>query len=390
MKLARRALEVALRNVIPTRVFDSLNEDLQSTLLNLVQECSWELRFENQRGGRGFYLEDICSKLAILQDRDPREILIYVLKLWELNLVHAKGMVFEEGNDLAHIDLWKGKRWFFESKFYEKVSEELLLKNPHLKTYCCRMPMEQSSLQYIRVLELIGYEELEHLDLSEFPSLQSLTFRECPKMNLVRGWEVATRLESISITYIVVHIDFDTLKRFSHMMENGCYFNVLVIPWQLSQFSQCAKLRRLDIFGERKLSEIDFKGLKFLEFLSLGCCTFSSIQGLSALQALKTLHLQWCPGLRRVPGLGCLKELTDLNLCYSGIEDVIGVGELHLLTSLNFFGCTSLKWLPFLGHLRELVYLDLGETGVKEILGRENLMNLKTLSWDTSEGDPTK
>jgi len=70
--------EVALCNVIPASEFSSLNEDLQSTLLNLVQECSWTSWHPEVRNGNFFDVESVCRRLAILQKRDPREILNYV------------------------------------------------------------------------------------------------------------------------------------------------------------------------------------------------------------------------------------------------------------------------------------------------------------------------
>jgi len=71
-------IEVALCNAIPSNVFNSFNEDLQSTLLNLVQECSLKDWFRTIKNGKFFGLEVVCRRLAILQDREPREILDYV------------------------------------------------------------------------------------------------------------------------------------------------------------------------------------------------------------------------------------------------------------------------------------------------------------------------
>jgi len=298
-------------------------------------------------------------------------------------------MGFEEGKDLTRIDLWKGKIWLLKFWVYQEILEDVLCKNPHLKTYYNSFPIEQCSLQYVKVLSLNRCGELEHLDLREFPNLRFLAISDCPQFNLVTGWEVARSLGSIEIRLCISYGSFPNLQYLSFLKEfaiNRWGLKESLIPQQLSQFSQCAKLRRLEIWDDKNLSKIadltNLKYLKFLEFLDLGACTFSNIQGLSGLQALKTLHLKFCKSLRRVPDLGCLKGLTELNMSYSGVEDVIGVGELHMLTFLNLNGCESLKWLPFLGHLKALIYLDLRFTGVKEILGREDLMSLKTLCWN--------
>jgi len=294
-------------------------------------------------------------------------------------------MVFEEGKDLAHIDLWKGKTWSFDSGLYEKILKELLYKNPHLQTYCNSYPIEKSSLQYIRLLRLGGCGELKHLDLRDFPSLRSLAIWHCPNFNLVTNWEVATGLRSLDISGCNAYKIFTNIEYLISLREfslTGCHRSS--IPWQLAQFNQCSKLRRLQIIssyidGSSGIVDLkNLKDLKFLEVLSLGRYSFSSIQGLIGLQALTTLDLYSCTSLSRVPELGCLKGLTYLDMSFSSVEDVVGVEELYLLTLLDLHGCYSLKWLPFLGHLKALVYLDVWGTFVKEIPGKEDLISLKT------------
>jgi Leucine-rich repeat (LRR) protein len=60
------------------------------------------------------------------------------------------------------------------------------------------------------------------------------------------------------------------------------------------------------------------------------------------------------------------------------------VQELHLLTQLDLSGCTSLKTLPWLGHLKALTDLDISWSGVEEILGVEDLVSLKFLRCEGS------
>jgi len=304
--------------------------------------------------------------------------------------VNMVDMDSEEGNDLAHIDLWKDKTWFLKLGFYKTISKEVLCKNPQFQTYCNSFPIEQSSIQHIRVLRLSSCRKLEHLDLRDFPRLRSLSIWRCTRFNSVTGWEVATSLASLEIGGCDAFLDFPEVRYLFALREIavlGRKFNKVTITWQLCQISQCAELRRLDIGYDNiyssEIADLEcLKELEFLEFLSLEHCTFSSIRGLSGLQALTTLRLCCCHGFRRVQGLGCLKGLTCLDMCWSSVENIQGVEELHLLTSLVLCGCKSLKELPFLGHLKALVYLDLRWTSVKEILGREGLTNLKTLEWN--------
>jgi len=348
-------------------------------------------------GGRKvFDLELVCERLANAQDRERREILKYVFELWKVDVVKVKDMVFEEGYDLAHIEFWEHKTWFLKLGLYEKISEEVLCKNPQFQTYCYSFPIEQSSMQYIRVLELWECHELEHLDLMEFPSLRSLAIWSCRQFSSVTGWEVATSLASLEISDCDAFLDFPEVRYLFALREivlGGWKSNKSTIPCHLSQISQCAKLRRLEISHEESFSKIadleNLKGLKFLEYLSLHACTFSSIRGLSGLQALTTLCLWNCRGFTRVPELGCLgclTGLTHLDMFGSSVENIQGVEELHLLTSLVLHDCWSLKELPFLGQLKDLVYLDLRGTGVKEIPGRESLTNCKIFKGDLFPG----
>jgi len=49
--------------------------------------------------------------------------------------VSVVDMDFDEGKDLLHIDLWKGKTWFLMFWVYEEISNKVLLQNSHLKTF---------------------------------------------------------------------------------------------------------------------------------------------------------------------------------------------------------------------------------------------------------------
>ncbi|KAG0618726.1 hypothetical protein M758_4G088200 [Ceratodon purpureus] len=370
------------RQLIVIPGFSSLDEDLRSTLLDLIQFFSMQalLILYNCE------LEDVCRRLAIVQDRQPSEIRGYVFKLSELKLVNLKYIDAFPG--LQHLqlrDLW----------VYKKFVKEVLGKNPDFDTYLemCdnrdsvafpEAPLSWSLLQ-IRVLSLQRCSSLEHADLSHFPELRYLSIQGCGELKAVTGWEVVQKLGWLEIRHCESYVDFPpvqclpSLREFSVVSSTRWVSHMIPVP----DFSQCVQLRRLQIFyyNSWALNSMDLSSLRSLEDLTLWSCVgLTTIQGLSGLQhSLTKLNLVWCSALRKVPELGWLKALTHLNMRGSGVEEIPGLEDLHLLTHLILGRCESLKALPHLGHLKALTWLDISCSGVEEIPGAQDLHNLESL-----------
>jgi Leucine-rich repeat (LRR) protein len=279
---------------------------------------------------------------------------------------------------------------------YKKFLEKVLRKNPDFDIYSQerddydsvsfpKVPIVSFTLRRIRVLSLHRCRNLECADLSEFPKLRSLAIMECDELKSVIGWEVVKELGWLRISDCRFYEDFPRVQSLPSLRELRLDYNgssaLQVIP--VPDWSQCVRLRRLEIWdsdSSSALNSVDLSTLRFLEVLKLWeCSALKTIQGLSGLHSLTELDLQECRALRRVPELGCLKALTHLDMSWSGVEEIPEVQELHLLTSLDLCGCRSLKTLPWLGHLKALACLYISYSGVEEIPGVEDLVSLEYL-----------
>ncbi|KAG0618777.1 hypothetical protein M758_4G091500 [Ceratodon purpureus] len=361
--------------------FSTLDEDLRSTLLNLIQFLTLKVWYNK----RTCKLEEACRLLAIVQDRESSEIRGNIFKLSELKLVNLK---YDDRVGVECLQL-------SDLRVYKKFVKKVLCKNPDLNTFLemrdnrhsvafPKAPLSGSLLR-IRVLRLWKCSKLEHADLSQFPELRYLSIQCCGELKAVTGWEVVQKLGCLQIWYCKSYVDFPPVQCLLSLREFIVVSNSTwashMIP--VSDFSQCVRLLSLSIWGYNSLAlnSMDLSSLRFLEVLNfLDCDGLTTIQGLSGLQhSLTKLNLGGCRDLRRVPELGWLKALTHLNMSCSGVEEIPGLEDLHLLTQLMLHGCRSLKALPHLGHLKALTYLSISYTFVEEIPGVEELLSLESL-----------
>ncbi|KAG0618736.1 hypothetical protein M758_4G088800 [Ceratodon purpureus] len=374
-------LKNSLKREVVIPGFSTLDEDLRSTLLDLIQFFSMQARLVYT-----CEFEEACRLLAIVQDRQPSEIRGYIFKLSELKLVNLH---HDNRKGVQHLEV-------LDLRVYTKFVKKVLCKNPDFNTFLeiynnrgsvafPEAPLSGSLLR-IRVLSLFECSNLEHADLSHFPELRYLTIEGCGELKAVTGWEVVQKLGWLEIGNCMSYVDFPpvqylpSLRGFSIVGDSRW---VRHYSQCVPDFSQCVLLRSLEIrnYNFPALNSMDLSSLRFLEVLTFGNCDgLTTIQGLSGLQhSLTELDLEGCRVLRRVPELGWLKALTLLNMSLSGVEEIPGLQDLHLLTQLKLRGCRSLKALPHLGHLKALTYLDISRSGVEEIPGAQDLHNLESL-----------
>ncbi|KAG0579279.1 hypothetical protein KC19_4G087800 [Ceratodon purpureus] len=368
------------RQVIAIPGFSTLDEDLRSTLLDLIQFFSMQAWYEVT----SWVLEEACRRLAIVQDRHPSEIRGYIFKLAKLKLVNFNG-------DFEGVQRLEGSDLGVFKKFVKKV----LCKIPDLNTFLEMRDNRDSvafpeaslscSLLRIRVLSLYNCSKLEHADLSHFPELRYLTIEECGELKAVTGWEVVQKLGWLEIRQCKSYVDFPPVQCLPSLREFSVASSTRWVSHMIPvlDFSQCVRLRRLEIWGYNSLAlnSMDLSSLRFLEVLKFSnCAGLTTIQGLSGLQhSLTKLNIVWCFALRRVPELGWLKALTHLDMRDNGVEEIPGLVDLHLLTQLILLRCVSLKALPHLGHLKALTHLNICYSGVEEIPGAQDLHNLESL-----------
>ncbi|KAG0557610.1 hypothetical protein KC19_11G143600 [Ceratodon purpureus] len=379
--------------------FSTLDEDLRFTILNLIQALLMKKWSERNRrcfdDPTVFELEVLCQWLAIVQDRRPLDIYIFMIKLFKLKLLNIECAILKRssGPEMKDGLISKERICLKHLRVYKRFLDKVKCKNPDFDNYLeiCNnhdsvsFPKAPSSLplQQIRVLSLYNCQELKQADLSNFPELRSLAIEGCDNLEEITGWEVVKELGWLEIRSCRSCKDFPCVQWLPSLRELcfGSCGSLALRSALMPDFSQCVQLRRLEILENNisAMNMMDLSQLRFLEVLTLGCCcALTTIQGLSGLHSLTQLDLS-CDALTRLPELGSLKSLTHLDLGSSGIEEISGVQELHMLTTLSLQYCHSLKRLPCLGRSKRLVYLDIRSSGVDEIPGVQDLVGLETL-----------
>lgn len=95
---------------------------------------------------------------------------------------------------------------------------------------------------------------------------------------------------------------------------------------------------------------------------------------LGKLRKLNKLRMQFCPLLKKLPVLPCLKEIQRMSFSTNPqLTEIQGLGELKSLRSLYFYQCNAIRRLPEtdLSHLQSLNSL-----GFVECESLESLPNL--------------
>lgn len=148
--------------------------------------------------------------------------------------------------------------------------------------------------------------------------------------------------------------------RFSEVIELVCWsLQELILdnvqsPINWSLFSNLENLLELALFAYQ-LQEIRFDVL-------------------GKLRKLNKLRMQFCPLLKKLPVLPCLKEIQRMSFSTNPqLTEIQGLGELKSLRSLYFYQCNAIRRLPEtdLSHLQSLNSL-----GFVECESLESLPNL--------------
>ncbi|CAN1264440.1 Disease resistance protein L6 [Linum perenne] len=139
------------------------------------------------------------------------------------------------------------------------------------------------------------------------------------------------------------------------------------------------------------LNLINLDGLESLSHLKTlnleDCLVLEKLPiSLVNLTKLQELSIKRCRQLAELPDLSALTNLEtlDISRC-TGLTEVMGFGRLESLTELNMSGCSSVEELPHLSGLRNIVRLDTSECNqlkevMAEVSGIERLGSLKRLN----------
>ncbi|CAN1264438.1 Disease resistance protein L6 [Linum perenne] len=164
--------------------------------------------------------------------------------------------------------------------------------------------------------------------------------------------------------------------------DNGKLFSPEIILGDLIMLQTLKipyALNLINLDGLESLSHL--KTLNLEDCLVLEKLPISLFPDLSALANLKTLDIRGCTGLTEVLVIPRLESLTKLHMSgCSSVEEFMGIKNLGLLEDLKMSNCTLITKLPDLSALTNLETLDISRcTGLTEVMGFGRLENLKTL-----------
>ncbi len=209
---------------------------------------------------------------------------------------------------------------------------------------------------------IVGIERMGAL-----PRLRRLELSDCPKLASLTGCANLPRLEELTITSCDALPDVrgirgaKRLKKVELRSLNGLE--------SLEGLQGLPALRDLFVTSESLThlgALVDLPALK--EVWLSGCRSLSNYGALAALPQLKRLYLNESSHIK---GLSALRDLAgsgieELSLRWSrGLSSLDGIEALGALRSLDLRGCERLKRLAPLGSLRSLKSLDLTETGAE-------------------------
>ncbi|CAN1264437.1 Disease resistance protein L6 [Linum perenne] len=244
------------------------------------------------------------------------------------------------------------------------------------------------------------------LNLSELKDLEELCFDYCDELQYLGGLWKLSKLRKLQLKYLSscnsLLVEGDDLPSSLNFLEIS----------DLESLPNFANLNNLTELTLSRFQMPEIQGLGDLIMLQTLKIPYAlnliNLDGLESLSHLKTLNLEDCLVLEKLPislvNLTKLQELSikrcrqlaevmglerlealrnletlDISRC-TGLTEVMGFGRLESLTELNMSGCSSVEELPHLSGLRNIVRLDTSECNqLKEVRGIESLELLEYL-----------
>ncbi|CAN1158601.1 Disease resistance protein L6 [Linum perenne] len=278
------------------------------------------------------------------------------------------------------------------------------------------------SVSFFRVLNLSELEDLEELCFDDCDKLQYLgglwklsnlrklvlNYSSSCNSLLVEGEDVSSTgfplpssLNSLEIS------DLESLPNFANLNNlTELKLKKFQVP-EIQGLGDLIMLETLEIYDALNLINLDgLESLSHLKTLNLEDCLvleklpislvnltklqelsikkcrqLAEVMGLERLEALRSLSMTYCSSITKFPDLSALTNLKTLDITgCTGLIEVMGIGRLESLRKLNMSCCGSVKELPDLSGLRNMISLDISECNqLKEVTGIGSLELLEVL-----------
>ncbi|CAN1264428.1 Disease resistance protein L6 [Linum perenne] len=245
------------------------------------------------------------------------------------------------------------------------------------------------------------------LNLSELEDLEELCFDDCDKLQYLGGLWKLSNLRKLVLNYssscnsLLVEgedpsslnsleiSDLESLPNFANLNNlTELKLKKFQVP-EIQGLGDLIMLETLEIYDALNLINLDgLESLSHLKTLNLEDCLVLEKLPISLvnLTKLQELSIKKCRQLAEVMGLERLEALSLTNLktlditgC-TGLIEVMGIGRLESLRKLNMSCCGSVKELPDLSGLRNMISLDISECNqLKEVTGIGSLELLEVL-----------
>ncbi|CAN1823681.1 Disease resistance protein L6 [Linum perenne] len=253
----------------------------------------------------------------------------------------------------------------------------------------------------LKVINIRGCHKLNKVpNLAQCESLELIDLTHCYEMRgelHIESFRNLKVVRLIGTTITDLPGDMGKLQKLQEIITG-------MFAWRAQEIVLPRSLKRLIISCPKILNLLELKNLEDLCFMD--CDTALEISGdiwqLTKLKTLKlcscrcngsllvnedgslpssltSLILDWCQDLNRLPNLGNLNNLVELQLINIGVTEIHGLGELRLLEALQISNSAldNLNGLENLVHLRELTLDNCGR--LEDLPNLSNLIKLHSL-----------
>ena len=198
-------------------------------------------------------------------------------------------------------------------------------------TLCCS--------QELKTLD-IRFTAIKGIDISSVTGVNQLCLSNNPELESVTGLECLGNLSVLDLKKTVLSLDLD-------LSDFPSLYSLSIRETQISKISIKAPLVSLHIFdaAKSKISNADFVSyFPSLQLLNLSYTTIESLPDIKLFFSLKVLNLSYTK-VDRVPNISLLKKLRTLNIGYTNIVSLDSVIFPSGLRGLSLSG-TAIKQLP--------------------------------------------